>query len=129
MSHPDRLLVVDAEQRVRNYFAKIASASNFVVAKATDADEMRRRLSYFDPTVVLLGLDSELFTTTRKLKLLREADCGATILLMSALPEEHVVAAENIGMLLGLDMNGVVPRPVPADVVRKRLEALRRPSG
>ncbi len=127
MSHPDRLLVVDAEQRVRNYFAKIASVSNFVVAKATDADEMRRRLSYFDPTVVLLGLDSELITTTRKLKLLREADCSARIVLMSALPEEHVVAAENIGMLLGLDMNGVVPRPVSAVLVRERLEALRRP--
>ena len=57
MSHPDRLLVVDAEQRVRNYFAKIGRVSNYVVAKATDEDEMRRRLHYFDPTVVLLGLD------------------------------------------------------------------------
>ncbi len=128
MSHPDRLLVVDAEQRVRNYFAKIGRVSNYVVAKATDEDEMRRRLHYFDPTVVLLGLDRELITTTRKLKLLREADCGARILLMSALPEEHVVAAENIGMLLGLDMNGLVPRPVPAESVREQLEALRRPS-
>ena len=128
MSRTDRLLVVDAEQRVRDFFAEIASLSNFVVAKATDVHEMQRRLSYFDPTVVLLGLDRKLTTTAEKLKLLRETDCNARILLMSALPDQDVVAAENIGMILGLDMSGIVPRPVSVVQVREQLEALRKPS-
>ncbi len=127
MSQPNRLLVVDAEQRVRDYFAEIATLADFVVVKATDEEEMRRRLRYFDPTAVLLGLDRTLSTTTRKLKFLREAGCHGKILLLSALRDKHVITAKHIGTILGLDMNGIIPRPVSAELIREQLEALRKP--
>lgn len=123
----DRLLVVDADKGIRDYFSAVAEDVNYNVARATDEHEMKRRLSDFSPSTVLLGFDGSVADAAGKLKLLVDTAPEVTVIFLCDVDRERLETVTALGELLGLRIDGTIQKPVPVDYVRNKLRMARKP--
>ena len=120
-------MIVDDEKSIRDYLAKVSRSLGFDVATATDRDSMRKKLASHSPTVILLDLQMPDFDGIQALKLLKDEESEAKIILVSGMDSRTLATASQLGEILDLNMGGVLEKPVLIDALRKQLDSVKSP--
>lgn len=121
-----RLLVVDDEISICRYLAGVARRMDFEVSIATDLERLKHKIFSFAPAIILLDLQMPGTDGVKILKLLQELESDARIILVSGMDERTLTTATMMGEILGLNMQGVLPKPVNLDVLQDALRSARR---
>ena len=99
---------------------------DFDVSIATDLDRLKHKIFSFSPAIILLDLQMPGTDGVKILKLLQELESEARIILVSGMDERTLTTATMMGEILGLNMQGVLPKPVNLDVLQDALRSARR---
>jgi DNA-binding response OmpR family regulator len=121
----DRLLIVDDQPQFGDIIAKVGRSVGFEVKVTERADEFRRQLDTFQPSVVTIDLVMPEMDGIALLRELAAHRCKASILVTSGLDVRTLSWAETLGRELGLKLAGVIPKPVRVAELRTLLEGLR----
>ncbi len=121
----DRLLIVDDEEYVRQYLATVSRRLDFDVAMASDRQTLERQLVSFDPDVILLDLQMPGEDGINVLKLLKNYNSRAKIILVSGMDKRTLATAAKVGESLGLNMDGALQKPVLMETLRDKLRKPR----
>ena len=120
-----RLLIVDDEKGVRDYLARVSRSLGYDVATAADQEAMQRKLATHRPTVILLDLQMPGFDGIQALKLLKDQQSDAKIILVSGMDSRTLTTATQLGEILDLNMGGTLQKPVLIDALREKLNMAR----
>ena len=107
-----RLLVVDDQPDILDFVGQVAESVGYVVRLTNDAAEFRLAMREFRPTLVILDLQ---MPGTDGVELLRELGRLGTrvpILISSGMEERVLASAEQLGVVHGLAMAGILPKPI-----------------
>lgn len=121
----DRLLIVDDQPQFGDIIAKVGRSVGFEVKVTERADEFRRQLDAFQPSVVTIDLVMPEMDGIALLRELAAHRCKASILVTSGLDVRTLSWAETLGRELGLKLVGVIPKPVRVAELRTLLEGLK----
>jgi DNA-binding response OmpR family regulator len=121
----DRLLIVDDQPQFGDIIAKVGRSVGFDVKVTERADEFRRQLDTFQPSVVTIDLVMPEMDGIALLRELAAHRCKASILVTSGLDVRTLSWAETLGRELGLKLVGVIPKPVRVAELRTLLEGLK----
>lgn len=114
----NRLLVVDDEPASSATIGRIARGCGFDTIITTDTEDFRSRIFSWNPTVIVTDLAMPEMDGYALMEWLAKADSKAQILIVSGQEMTTLREAEAAGLLLGLNIAGVLQKPL-------RLEALR----
>ncbi len=126
-SSTKRLLVVDEQKGVRDDLAMICRRLGYKVATASNPATLKRKLEAFAPSIVLLDLGLPGQESNQSLKVLKNSGQGAKIILLCNGNSRLLLAATSICEVLGLDISGVLKKPVVIDTLRNMLRGIRPP--
>jgi len=118
----NRLLVVDDQADLCEFIAEAAQALGFATCAATEANEFRRLLLEFRPTVVVMDLQMPGSDGIELLRYLAKQGSRAHVLLASGMDERVLATAEQVGRSQGLNMLGALRKPI----MLSELEAILR---
>jgi len=131
MKNPNRALIIDDEPEIQEFFCDVAEEMGFDTGRAGDRNEFADAYARLDPSVILLDLT---MPDTDGIELLRELsklDCKAPIILASGKDERVLATAQRLGRMFGLNMKGVLQKPVSVPDLEAVLRGLEvaPPSG
>ncbi len=118
----NRLLVLDDEPGICEFVGEVAEGLGFEVSLTTQAAEFRRRVSSFEPSVVVLDLQMPEADGIEQLRFLGETGCDAKVLVVSGMDTRVLATAEHLGRSLGVDMLGTQQKPLMLDALEATLE-------
>lgn len=124
----NRLLVIDDDPGILDIIEEVASDAGYGVRGTSNAEEFRKLLTSFDPTLILVDL---VIPSTDGIELLRElanARSAAQIVLMSGLDDKVLATAKRLGVNQGLNMLGVLGKPIDLKDLEDRLERAKKSS-
>ena len=113
----DRLLVVDDDETVHHFFARIAERSDVEVAFARSPAQMRSALRTFRPRLVILGTDDSVVRAADRLKLMNDSGSTASVILLCDGNLGKTQSATTLGQMLGLRMCGTLPKPIDVESI------------
>ena len=119
--HMDKLLIIDDEKGVREYLAAACRRLNFVASTAVGREAVVRKLTTFDPSVILLDLQMPGEDGIQILKVLKDHKSQARIILMSGLDKRTLATATQLGKIFGLNMDGSLEKPILIGELRRKL--------
>ena len=108
----NRLLIVDDESGVRNFLALVAERLGFSVEKAADKKEFITKLHESRPTALVLDMNLPGTSGTELLRYLADKNSPTQVFLISGGDLRAMIAAEHMGVLLGLRMAGILQKPL-----------------
>lgn len=114
----NRLLVIDDEPMSSAAIGRIARGSGFDAIITTDIDDFRTRVLSWNPTVLVLDLSMPEMDGSEVMIWLAKQGCKAQILIVSGHELEQLREAEATGRALGLNMAGVLQKPLRVDTLR-----------
>ena len=120
-----RLLIVDDEPEICDLLGRIGRESGYDVVTANHADEFKSALSAGEADVIVLDLTLPGTDGIELLNYLAEARTRARILIVSGFDESIRGMAYKIGAARGLEMAGVLPKPVRVAEFRTLLARFR----
>lgn len=120
-----RLLIVDDDRDMAAFMGRVGASAGYDVGTADSAEAFKLALAEVKPAVIILDLTMPDTDGIELLNYLAEARTRARILIVSGYDEGIRRMAHNIGVARGLDMAGVVAKPVGAAELRVMLEQLR----
>ena len=124
MSRP-RLLIVDDDRDIAAFMGHVGASAGHDVATAHSAEAFKTALVEVKPAVIILDLTMPDTGGIELPHYLAEARPRARILIVSGYDEGIRRMAHDIGAARGLDMAGVVAKPVGAAELRAMLEQVR----
>lgn len=122
--YPDRLLIVDTDKSIRDYFSIVGEKADFEVSSASDVLEMKQCMSRLAPTVILLGLQGPVSDATDKLRALNEIQSGAKIILLCDMDLSKTQTVTHVGEIMGLKMSGIIQKPMAFSAIHEELKRL-----
>jgi len=108
----NRLLIVDDDSGVSNFLALVAERLGFKVGKAANKSEFVVKLRECNPTALVLDMNLPDTSGTELLRHLADKDSPTQIFLISGGDLRAMIAAEHMGVLLGLRMAGILQKPL-----------------
>ncbi len=108
----NRLLIVDDEPGIRDYLSAVSKGLGFEVLAIGNADEFYTAVGEFKPTAIILDLNMPGSDGIELLRYLAEEKSEAQILVISGEDSRVINAAERLGSAQGLQMAGVLQKPV-----------------
>lgn len=108
----NRLLVVDDQADLCEFIAAAAQGLGFQTAAATEAEEFRRVLLDFRPTVVVLDLQMPGSDGIELLRYMARQGSRAQVLVASGMDDRVLATAEQVGRSQGLNMLGTLRKPI-----------------
>ena len=121
-----RMLIVDDEPEICDFLRDIASGLGYDVVTANDAEGFKRAFAEAAPDVILLDLTLPGTDGIELLKYMAEMGTRARILIVSGYDESIRRMAHTIGQAKGLDMAGVLAKPLHVAELRGLLSQLMR---
>jgi EAL domain-containing protein (putative c-di-GMP-specific phosphodiesterase class I) len=118
----NRLLVVDDQADLCEFIVEAASALGFETCAATEAEQFRRVVLEFRPTVVVMDLQMPGADGIELLRYLARQGSRAQVLVASGMDERVLATAEQVGRAQGLNMLGALRKPI----LLPELEAILR---
>lgn len=115
----DRLLIVADDQSVCIFLNLVAERLGFQVRMAATTEAFAMLLADFRPTAIVLDLNLPGTSGTELLRDLAEQSSPAQIFLTSDDDTKVLQAAENLGVLHGLRMAGVLQKPLLLDDIER----------
>ncbi len=117
----NRLLVVDDDARITRLVDRVAGKLGFETRAINDANDFESEFSARAPRVVLLDLNMPGRDGIELLRYLADQRTDAAIVLMSGVDSRAISASRRLGEELGLNMAGILQKPVDADTIRAEL--------
>lgn len=108
----NRLLVIDDDHGILSVIEDVASENGYEVLCTDNADEFRRILRSFEPTLILVDLVIPGTDGIELLRELAETTNRARIAVMSGLDTKVLATARRLGFDYGLKMLGVLSKPI-----------------
>ena len=127
--NPNRLLLVDDDEDVRQMIGDVADELGFAVITTGNAHDFLSAYGDFDPTLVLLDLVMADVDGVELLRTLSKRRCAAKVMVMSGLNAKVLKTAERLGTTHGLQMIGALPKPVELDTLEVMLRSAWRQGG
>lgn len=118
-----RLLVIDDEPAVGAFIGRVARRAGFDVIVTADAADFKQRIRSWKPALVVLDLGMPETDGIELLRFLADERVTARILIISGFDERILDAAERLGAARGLNMAGVLRKPV---LIEELTQTLRR---
>jgi DNA-binding response OmpR family regulator len=120
-----RLLIIDDHPHFGQLIGDVAETAGFAVLVTQHVDNFLEHLDIFQPTAITIDL---LMPEIDGIELLRELalrGVRAKILVSSGADERMLSAAAELGVEMGLQIRGVIAKPVRAADLRAQLEKLK----
>ena len=123
------LLVIDDEPAIAALIRRAAEASGYEVTATSEAEVFRQEAEAGGPAVICLDISMPQADGIELLRFLAERQVKSKLLIISGFNAQIVQAALRLGEALGLNMAGVVPKPIAMAKLRDLLEQLRSEPG
>ena len=117
----NRLLVIDDEPLVAALIGRIARRAGFDVIVTSDPTDFRQRVRSWRPAMISLDLGMPEADGVELLRHLADERVTAQIMIISGFDERVLTAAGRLGMARGLNMAGVLRKPVQIEDLRELL--------
>lgn len=119
----DRLLILDDEAEFARYVRRVAEELGYQVEVAARPAEFRRLCPNFAPTVIVLDIVMPEADGIDTIRWLADQKPTAGLLIVSGFEQRYLSAAEQIARLKGIDVIGVMTKPVELMALRNHLRA------
>jgi DNA-binding response OmpR family regulator len=121
-----RMLIIDDEPEICDFLRDIALGIGYDVVTANRAEDFKRAFKEAAADVILLDLTLPGTDGIELLKYMAEMGTRARILIVSGYDEGIRRMAHAIGQAKGLDMAGVLPKPLRVAELRSLLSQFMR---
>ena len=123
----NRILIMDHDKRVSRVISRISKRMGFESLSVHSPDMFKASCTEFEPSIVLVNMElsEEADDTKFLLYFLVEQNSKATIILLSDMDENEMLKIERLGLSLGLEMGGVIRKPIDIDDVKSKLSGLK----
>lgn len=118
----NRLLIVDDEPAIGAFIGQAAANVGYEIMTVSTADKFLEHVRTWRPTHIMLDLQMPVVDGLALLSQLAAEKCDASIILISGMDRTVVEAARRIGLERGLQVTGVLTKPIR---VADLTEALR----
>ena len=118
-----RLVVVDDEPAVGNFLGRVARRAGFDVIVTADPADFKLRVRSWQPDMIILDLGMPDTDGIEMLRFLADERVAARILIISGFDDKILDAANRLGAARGLNMAGVLRKPV---LIEELTHVLRR---
>jgi DNA-binding response OmpR family regulator len=120
-----RLLLIDDEPTLAEFFASAAEESGFEPIVSARDDEFRGAFLAERPDMVALDLGMPGMDGVELIRFLAEQNYAAPVLIFSGFDRRVLESAFRLGEALGLTMVGPVEKPVRFEVLLEMLSRLK----
>jgi EAL domain-containing protein (putative c-di-GMP-specific phosphodiesterase class I)/CheY-like chemotaxis protein len=117
----NRLLVIDHDRALGHLIENAAQDAGFEVVLTQDPSTFVKKALTWKPTVLMLDLRIPDIDGIELLRGLAADRCAAQVILMSGTDDKVIEAAMQIGRDRGLNMTGVLQKPVELEALRELL--------
>lgn len=108
----NRVLVIDDDPGVAAVIGRIARRSGYDVIVTADPVDFRQRVRSWRPGIIILDLAMPETDGVELLRYLADERVTSRILIVSGFDRKVLEAAQHLGEVRGLNMAGVLPKPV-----------------
>ena len=119
--HDPRVLIVENDERVCRVLSRIFTRMGYAAIAAADYESFKVLYQEQIPAVILLNLEIAGSGNTEFCRYLVEQKSGTAIMLLSDMEEEETADLLNLGSTAGLNMLGVLRKPVDVVTVKALL--------
>ena len=124
-----RLLAIDDEKGLLAVLQQIGEDAGYDVVVTSDPEAFLRHTREWEPTLVLMDLQMPDVDGVELLRALAADEVQAPIVLMSGVEDKLLRTVGDLGTELGLNMRGVLQKPIRMETFRRTLEADAAPRG
>jgi len=121
----NRLLIIDDEPGFATAAKKIGESVGFEVTVTDDADAFLKATRQWHPHAILMDLRMPGTDGIELLRVLAADQCTAHVVLMSGSDQKTLETAMQLGRDRGLNMAGVLPKPLRAQALRDLFGGLK----
>lgn len=123
-----RLLVIDDEKGLLTIVRDAGTSSGYEVETTTSPEYFLRKTREWMPTLIIMDLQMPEIDGVELLRQLAEENVVAPIVLMSGVDDKLLRAVMDLGTELGLNMRGMLTKPIRLETFRLTLEENAAPS-
>jgi EAL domain-containing protein (putative c-di-GMP-specific phosphodiesterase class I)/ActR/RegA family two-component response regulator len=124
-----RLLAIDDEKGLLAVVQQAGQDAGYDVVVTTDPEFFLQHTREWHPTLVLMDLQMPDVDGVELLRTLASEELRAPIVLMSGVEDKVLRTVGDLGTDLGLNMRGVLAKPIRMDTFRRTLEQDAAPDG
>jgi len=121
----NRLLVVDDQEDILDFVAQVAEGMMYTVCAVSDADQFRKEVAQFGPTLIVLDLQMPGTDGIELLRFLGRQGVKVPVLISSGMDSRVLTSAERLGSSIGLTIAGVLQKPIMLAEFESILERYR----
>jgi len=107
-----RLLIIDDEPAIGLLIRRVAETCGYRATDVSDANRFKSEFAAHRPNVIALDLTMPNTDGLELLRYLAAEGCTARLLIVSGYGDQMVASARRLGQALGLDIVGVLRKPV-----------------
>jgi DNA-binding response OmpR family regulator len=122
---PDRFLLIDDEPAIGALVRRVAEWCDYEVTVTTHADAFKQAYQELSPGLVGVDLAIPGVDGVELLRHLAEAGCKAKVLILSGFDRRTRETALRLGTALGLNMAGIIAKPMRIAELRSLLSEMR----
>jgi EAL domain-containing protein (putative c-di-GMP-specific phosphodiesterase class I)/CheY-like chemotaxis protein len=117
-----RLLAIDDEQGLLAVVREVATSAGYEVVVTSDAAYFLQQTRQWQPTLVLMDLQMPDVDGVELMRQMASERLEAPIVLMSGVDDKVLRTVGDLGTELGLNMRGVLAKPIRFETFRRTLE-------
>jgi len=122
MMPENRVLIIDDDPRICRLIKRVADKVGVEVATIDSPARFESTYKTYGPNLILMDLKMPELDGVEILRKLAAGASEAAIILMSGMDKSVLETAEELGKSLGLNMVGVITKPIDVDHVGKMLK-------
>jgi EAL domain-containing protein (putative c-di-GMP-specific phosphodiesterase class I) len=119
---PKKLIVIDDDDLITELVIEAAQQVGFAGEAANDFETFKEILSRFQPDLILIDLVMPQVDGIQVMRYLAGQKCTTNILLMSGFDPKVVQTARRLGLSLGLNVEGVLSKPVSISALKAEIK-------
>ncbi len=108
----NRLLAIDDQPDILEFIGQVAESLGYTVCTVENAERFEAELTRFQPTVIILDLQMPGVDGIELIRLLSRQQIRASVFIASGMDNRVLTSAEQLGRSLGLNMIGVMQKPI-----------------
>ena len=121
----NRLLLIDDDLAFGRFIRRFAESSDFEVTTTADPESFLKIVRTWHPTVIILDLQMPGADGIQLLRSLAADKCMAHVVLTSGFDRKVLESAMQLGKGRGLNMSGILEKPIALETLRKLLAPLK----
>lgn len=118
----NRVLIIDDDPRICRIIKRVANELGIESFATDDSALFESAYLEYAPNIILMDLQMPKLDGVELLRKLADQDSRAAIILVSGMDKSVLETTEDLGKSLGLNMAGVIVKPIDIDNLKKILE-------